>query len=274
MNKHDMICKFFSKELDKRIEKKPQDGQGCPACVVTPTPELTPEDDQLSPVRKNRFLYVLDSGHGPLTEGKRSPVYLEKTTPLQSASGRLLEYRFNRDINARLGILLGNAGIKYAFTLHQDGIHGNSLRARVKAANQIDSGDLDKLFISVHGNAGPASSIDHWAKRSASGMETWYHTNSSKGEIMAGIFQNTIMSELRSNGIIVPDRGIKYHENPRESFYVLRKTEMPAILTENLFFNNKYDIALMLNDSVRNVIAIGHYKAIMYIEKNGLTLAA
>ena len=53
-------------------------------------------------------------------------------------------------------------------------------------------------------------------------------------------------------------------------FTVLTKTKMPAILTENFFFDNEADCKLMLSEQGQELIAIAHVKAIDKVIKRGL----
>ena len=53
-------------------------------------------------------------------------------------------------------------------------------------------------------------------------------------------------------------------------FYVLRKTNMTAVLTENGFYNNKEQAKELMKDSIRQKIADAHVEAIMEIEKEGI----
>jgi len=54
-------------------------------------------------------------------------------------------------------------------------------------------------------------------------------------------------------------------------FTVLTRTSIPAILTENLFMDNRADLALLRNDSIRSRIALAHFKMIKNLYKNGLS---
>ena len=45
---------------------------------------------------------------------------------------------------------------------------------------------------------------------------------------------------------------------------------MPAVLTENGFYNNKEECKLLLQDDIRQKIADAHVAAILEIEKNGI----
>ena len=49
-------------------------------------------------------------------------------------------------------------------------------------------------------------------------------------------------------------------------FYVLSRTSMPAILSENFFMTNKAECDMLLKKSVRDRIANCHFKLIKQIE--------
>jgi N-acetylmuramoyl-L-alanine amidase len=52
-------------------------------------------------------------------------------------------------------------------------------------------------------------------------------------------------------------------------YYVLRKTQCPAVLTENLFQDNKCDVDFLLSDAGKHAIERLHVEGIMrYIEEN------
>ena len=55
-----------------------------------------------------------------------------------------------------------------------------------------------------------------------------------------------------------------------ENFYVLKNTIMPAILTENLFYDNPEDIEVKKNEKGIEILAKIHIEAIKEILKEGL----
>lgn len=218
----------------------------------SPDPEPTPEPE--APVRQARYLWCLDNGHGSLTAGKRSPVFDDGET-------QLFEYEFNRDIVRRMIIRLEEEGIPY-FNVVPEVEIDNFLRGRVDRANRKAS-DLPKIFVSVHANAAPARSSRDWASDSVSGIETWYYHGSKRGQKLAGIFQRHLIEQTGFR-----NRHLK--SRPEKQFYVLRKTRMPAVLTENGFYNNKQEALELMKDEVRQKIADAHVAAILEVEENGL----
>lgn len=219
----------------------------------------TPGDDETDPAppppaHKPRYLWCLDNGHGKLQAGKRSPLFDDGET-------QFFEYEFNRDIVERIIKALDKIGVKYADLVPDYLDVGSFLTERVERANKQVS-ELPRLFVSVHSNAGPAE-VGKWIANSIKGVETWHAHNSSKGKKMAAVFQRHL---LEYTGL--KDRGLKTTQE--KNLYVLVKTVMPAILTENGFYNNKEEVKELMKPAFRQKIADAHVAAILEIEKNGL----
>ncbi len=224
----------------------PSTDTGKPAGEPTPPPK---------PAHKARYLWCLDNGHGKLQAGKRSPLFDDGKT-------RFFEYEFNRDIVERIMKVLDEKGVKY-FDVVPDFLEvGSFLEERVDRANKKKS-DLPKIYVSVHANAGPAPSAESWVSSSIKGAETWFAQNSTKGKKIAAVFQKHIIAKTG-----MKNRNLK--STAEKPLYVLQKTIMPAILTENGFYNNKEEVADLMKDSFRQKIADAHIDAILEIEKNGI----
>lgn len=218
-----------------------------------PTETTTPtENTPIAETHKARFLWCLDNGHGKQTAGKRSPKLPDGT--------QFFEYEFNRDIVKRMITALDELGVK-TYNVVPEVDTDNFLEGRVKRANSKQS-DLPKILVSVHSNAAPARP-GKWASNSISGIETWFYHGSKKGRKIASVFQKHLIAKTGWN-----DRKVKSQST--RQFYVLRKTSMTAVLTENGFYNNKSQCIELLKDSVRQKIADAHVDAIMEIEKNGI----
>lgn len=206
----------------------------------------------LTKIRKPRYMWCLDNGHGKRTAGKRSPLFDDRTT-------RFYEYEFNRDIVKRIQKGLKARGVSFFITVPEIDVD-DFLQERVERANNLRT-TLPKIFVSVHANAAPAASPESWAL--ARGIETWYFHGSKSGEKLAAVFQKHLIAFTGFR-----DRKIK--SRPASQFYVLSKTKMPAILTENGFFNHKSEALELMKPAVRQKIADAHVAAILEIERLGL----
>jgi N-acetylmuramoyl-L-alanine amidase len=198
-------------------------------------------------------MWCIDNGHGAFTQGKRSPVLPD--------GRQLLEYEFNRDISARIFTALDRVGVAYYNVIPEVQV-GNFLTERVDRANRLSS-SLPKLFLSIHGNAGPAPTLQDFADDTVRGIETWYYHGSTKGRNMAAVFQRHL---IERTGMV--NRHLR--SKVTGQFYVLRATRMPAVLTENGFYNNRFDLESMLTAEFRQTIAEAHVAAILEIEANGI----
>ncbi|MFK8161447.1 MAG: N-acetylmuramoyl-L-alanine amidase [Lewinella sp.] len=245
----------------------PRDTDG-PEFDVDPVPPFTDEDrtgkpldppEQVNgpilpgPEYRARYMWCIDNGHGSLTAGKRSPVLPD--------GRQLLEFEFNRDITSRIFEKLDELGVPYFNVLPEVEV-GNLLTERVNRANRLSSA-LPKLFISIHGNAGPAPTLQDFTDDSVRGIETWYYHGSTQGRNLAAAFQRQLIART---GFV--NRHLR--SKVTGQFYVLRATRMPAILTENGFYNNRFDLEAMLTDEFRQAIADAHVAAILEVDREGL----
>ena len=228
-----------------------------PEAEETLPPEISPIDNKPEPkpkpeipkptAPKQRFLWCLDNGHGKLTAGKRSPKLKD--------GNRFLEYEFNRIIVKGIIKELKKYGVKYYNVVPEVSVD-NFLKGRVLRANNAPV-DLPKIFLSIHSNAGPST----WTH--AKGLETWFFHGSRTGRKLAAVFQQQLVNELGWT-----NRGIKSQST--KQFFVLRRTNMPAVLTENGFYNNRKEVYQLLEKKVQQKIIKAHVDAILYFEKHGL----
>lgn len=219
----------------------------------------------------SRYTWLLDPGHGGFidgvyqTAGKRSPEFPD--------GSRLYEGEFNRDVARRIMQLatmrkpgrLCPLPPQYA-TLKLDAVNlvdteeDVSLRARVNKANALHKEKGNCIYLSIHANAFGNGRDFNGAK----GVCTFYHYRSAKGEELAKSLQKWL-AELTP----FRDRGIRANET-WANFYVLRKTHMPAVLSENGFMTNFEDATNLMDPNVRQAIANAHYNMMLEMEANGL----
>lgn len=88
------------------------------------------------------------------------------------------------------------------------------------------------LFISIHCNS--------FANPNAQGTEVCVFPCASVGTALGGFIQAQIVNSLDT-----VDRGIKYRDN----LYVLRATDMPAVLVETAFISNGEDAAKLRDNA-------------------------
>lgn len=185
-------------------------------------------------------MIIIDAGHGYNTPGKRSPLWPD--------GSQLFEWEFNRDIAIRFQRDLSHQGIK-SVILVEEAIDIR-LHTRVDRANRIVQDFPGSLLISIHGNAGGGE-----------GWEVWTSPGQTESDKLATklfesakyYLQGFKMRKDYSDGD--PDKESK--------FTILAKTKCPAVLTENLFYDNERECKFMLSDYGRELIAKLHADGII-----------
>ena len=171
----------------------------------------------------------IDAGHGSNTVGKRSP------------DGSLREYEFNRDVANRLKNILIAHGVEVILTCGDD--YDLPLQQRCDIANQNKA----DYFVSIHANAYGTDWND------ARGWEVFVVGKGGRAEELAETIHEYSIAELG-----LKDRGVK-----TANFYVLRNTNMPAVLIEHGFYTNKTECALLKDSDFRQKCAIADAKGIL-----------
>ncbi len=236
-------------EFDENPMPVPDDITPVPTGEIKPEKPVTP-----SPEYRARYLWCIDNGHGALSPGKRSP-------ELPDGGGRLFEYEWNRDVSARIFRRLDEIGVAY-FNVTPEVQIGNFLTERVERANRLSS-SLPKLFVSIHANAGPAASLDVYTDDDIRGIETWHYYGSTTGRRLAAVFQRHLIEQTSF-------RNRHLRSKVTGQFYVLRATRMPAILTENGFYNNRFELPIMVTEAFKDQVAEAHVQAILEVDRLGL----
>lgn len=202
----------------------------------------------------NGKVILLDNGHGRNCKGKMSPFFEDGT--------RFYEYEFNRDIVKRITEKLDKLGVKYHVIvpeLEED----IPLSTRANRANKYCNqyGKNNCLFISVHSNA--AGNGKEW--KNARGWSVYTTKGITKSDDIATVFWNEANKLLPEYGMTMRKDMTDGDPDYEANFTVIYKTLCPAILTENLFFDNKKDCEFLMSDEGRDVIAQIHVNAIKRI---------
>lgn len=184
---------------------------------------------------------LIDNGHGSNTPGKCSP------------DGRLREYAYTREIAERLVMELRKNGIDAERIVKEE--IDVPLAERCRRVNEYKASEA--ILVSIHCNA--AGNGSDWM--SARGWEAWTSVGKTKADKLA-----TCLYEDAENCL----PGMKMRKDmtdgdpDKESqFYILRHTNCPAVLTENLFQDNREDVEFLLSESGKRAIVSLHVWGIM-----------
>jgi len=209
----------------------------------------------------SNYLWIFDNGHGGIidgvyqTAGKRSPKWEDGT--------QLFEGEFNRSIVNRLVKLCKDNNIDCINLV--DTQEDISLRKRTDAANDIYREQLQNdgkpcIYVSVHANG--------FSKESAHGWGVYTSPGETKSDKIATILFTKAGIEFPAHKM---RKDISDGDPDKEAnFWVLRKTVMPAILSENFFMTNREESRLLLSEEGRDRIAKIHFQMIEEIEANGI----
>ncbi len=236
---------------------------------------------------KKQWIIILGTAHLSSTPGKCSP------------DGLFREAVYSREIISELKPKLE----AYGYTVFVDyeslepkpewtaarkrlgyekGEQAMELDYRVNSVNKICAqyGKENCLYISIHVNAAGADGKWH----GAGGWCCYTSFGKTKSDLLAECFYDAAFDNLKPYVKIV-DEG-KIHGDYTEkqtpfrmdkrdgdrdmeaNYFVLRKTLCPAILTENLFQDNRLDVKFLISDEGRHAIERLHLEGILrYTEK-------
>lgn len=191
---------------------------------------------------------ILDNGHGNNTPGKRSPVWDD--------GSQLFEYEFNIHVVQMISQELDKLGIENTILVPEE--IDISLPERCDRANRIyQQENKQALLISVHANAGGGK-----------GWEVFTSVGQTKSDIIASY----IFAEARKIFTNIKFR-LDYSDGDPDKeahFYILRKTNCPAVLTENFFMDTKSDCDILFSQEGRKKIALLHVNGIVQYLKKAL----
>jgi len=147
------------------------------------------------------------------------------------------------DVSQKLAQILEQNGLQVVMTRQDE--RTIDLAPRTQLANRISA----DLFVSVHANAVGGGRTE------VNGVETYYYQS---GNLLAQYIQNSILQTMRMN-----NRGVK-----QARFYVLRNTQMPAVLVEVGFVTGSDDSQILANPDNRTRIAEAIAQGILqYIQR-------
>lgn len=189
------------------------------------------------------MVVLIDNGHGVETAGKRSP------------DGSLREYKYAREISDRIVAELNARGVKAKRIVPEE--EDISLRERCRRVNAIcnEHGKKNVFLVSVHCNA--AGADGKW--KAARGWSAHVSKNASlKSKSLACVLIDA--AEAQGQKVRKYSHHVPYWE---QNLAICRDTYCPAVLTENLFQDNKEDVAYLLSEEGKKAITEIHVNGIM-----------
>ena len=190
---------------------------------------------QLPNVKRNKFLVVVDPGHGGPDPGA-------------IGIGGIRETDIVLEVSQIVKKILSEKGVKVRLTRKSE--LDLDLPPRVSIANRSDA----DIFVSIHANASRGK------RRDINGLETFYYRG-WRGRLLAKRIQKQILRVSPGS----PDRGVK-----QGRYYVIKNTRMPAVLVEIGFLTGRLDARRLEKTAHRKRIAYAIAKGILeYLSKVG-----
>ena len=190
---------------------------------------------------------ILGTAHGSNVPGKCSP------------DKKFREYKFSREVIAMLKPRLEALGFTVFVDMPGDEVPrpgSTELSLRCRYVNGICAkfGKENCVYVSIHVNA--AGSDGRW--HDARGFAVYVARScSAASKRLAKTFCDLAISRgLRGN------RSVPGEHYWQANFYVLRNTACPAVLTENLFQDNRADVEFLSSQAGKEAVATLHLDAI------------
>lgn len=192
------------------------------------------------------MIILLDNGHGRETPGKRSP------------DGRLMEWEYTRQLAAAIEARLLATGYNVRRIVEEAA--DVPLRERCRRVNEVCRTHPHVLLISLHCNA--AGNGSQWCE--ARGWGAYVSLNASENS-------KRLAKRLCEAAELFGQKVRRYAPGQPwwpQDLAMCRDTKCPAVLTENLFQDNRADVEYLLSTEGRQALADLHAKGIAdYISK-------
>lgn len=198
----------------------------------------------------SKYTYLIDAGHGGLSNGK----YVTAPAKMHKFPDGLTIYEgvINRKIAQKVCDALEDKVINYKKVY--DEVKDTELDHRVMIADLTHGRSKNCIYISIHSNAGGGT-----------GNEIFTSPGQTKSDKVANYFCEVY--EKRFPNVKLRKDYADGDADKEADFKVLRKTDCPAILIENLFFDNRQEAEYLLSEKGQNEIASAIVEAIELIER-------
>lgn len=210
-------------------------------------------------MKKEEAVIILGTAHLATTPGKCSP-----------DDGRFREYAYSREIVGAVAAALRKEG----YTVFTDYMAPNpspqmkgtttkqeqnrELAWRVDFVNSVCAkyGKANCIYVSVHNNAAGADGKWHEAR----GFSVYVSPKASQAS--KSLARYLYYAAAQQGAEVTGNRCVPPEKYWVSSLYVLNNTACPAVLTENLFQDNRADVDFLLSGQGRQAIVRLHVEGI------------
>ena len=185
---------------------------------------------------------VLDAGHGGWDPGRKG-------------TGGADEKELNLAVAEKLAEYLAQGGAEVILTRESDDALGSKKQADMAERRKIANESGADLLVSIHQNAFPSAK--------AKGAQVFYHKSSADGKRLAECVQESLRSRV--------DGSNQRQAKENKDYYILRTTEIPAVIVECGFLSNAEEERLLNDGGYQEKLAWAIYCGILdYFEKSSI----
>ena len=181
----------------------------------------------------SRRIIVIDAGHGGWDPGM--------------VSGKVEEKDINLSIAQKLQVFLEQGGATVIITRLDDSDLAKNKAGDMQARRLIANTSKADIFVSIHQNSFPDSSVK--------GFQVFYFNESDNSKKLANCIQDKLKEFVNPNN--------RHGARANKNYYVLKQTEMPAVLIECGFLTNYGERSKLTSDEYQEKIAWGIYLGIV-----------
>lgn len=183
---------------------------------------------------------VLDAGHGGWDPGK---------TGTQGENEKVL----NLAIVEKLASHLEQSGAEVILTRTGDDALGGKKQADMAERRRIANESDADILVSIHQNAFPSAK--------AKGAQVFYYSGSAEGKRLAESVQESLRQRV--------DGSNQRQAKENQAYYILRTTEIPAVIVECGFLSNQEEETLLNDSAYQEKLAWAIYCGILdYFENS------
>jgi len=181
----------------------------------------------------DRKVIVLDAGHGGWDPGM--------------VSNKVEEKHINLSIAQKLQTFLEQGGATVIITRLDDSDLAKNKSGDMNVRRLIANTSHADIFLSIHQNS--------YASSNVKGAQVFYFNESDNSQKLATHVQDRIKEFV--------DQGNKFKAKANSNYYVLKQTQMPAILVECGFLTNYNERQKLTNQEYQEKMAWGIYLGII-----------
>jgi N-acetylmuramoyl-L-alanine amidase len=181
----------------------------------------------------DKRIVVVDAGHGGWDPGM--------------VSGKVDEKDINLKIAQKLQAYLELGGATVIITRLDDSDLGKTKSGDMAVRRLIANTSKADIFVSIHQNAFGSSGVH--------GAQVFYFNESDNSKKLA----NSIQHQLKT----FTNPGNRFKARANSNYFVLKQTEMPAVLVECGFLTNPGEKSRLLTEKYQEKIAWGIYMGIV-----------